>query len=879
MKSYLRKSIIIFLLLFCLSSLFSQVNFNKAFIKAVKDADISFYYDEDYEKAATLYESILSHYPDNCNLTAKLGICYLNVDGKKAEALKLLTKASHKVVTKDNEYVEYGEKAPLDTYLYLAIAYHQNDSLSKAIELYNNAKKKLEGTKLFRKEYIDKQITDCRYAIEMEKKPQPVVYDLFISWLTDYPGASNPVLSKNDSVFVFTIKRDGKTHILCSIKTDTWNTPVDITAQLGGNNLLYSNSITGDGKLLIIYMEEGGDGNIYYSQRKGTTWTKIKSVGKTINTIYWESHAFITPDGRTLYFASNRPEGRGELDIWVSEKDADGNWKTPVNCGNVINTPYNENTPYYDPSSKTLIFSSVGHPSMGGYDVFQSVNKNGKWTTPIGLSFGLNNTTENTFFIQNNTSTGFITSLYNEKTLSRNIYSIITNPPPDKPIITHGIISLQDGLPVDPEQSHIQLSDQKTGITKVIPLNDTSSFKFEINPGDLRLLISRIGFKTDTISIRVKTDTLVKYKSLIDTGIFTFEVKPGDYQLLVGHKGYKTDTINLILPQNLSGGYVSVTASLIPDKVVSGNFLSIKNILFEYNSHKLNDKSVTTLEILKSILINYPELKIEVAGYTDAIGSSEYNKKLADYRAQAVIDRLSGSGIARSRFVKKAFGASDFAAVNTNPDGTDNPEGRKYNRRATIGIVDPHTGVAIVQETYTPEHLRSPNSLKFSIVLLKTKNSLPPEYFSSLELTGIQFIRSVMIDSVSVNYLGMFYSRNDALIYLEYAKSKGFKDAYVINQYQIASSQNLTNSEVTTPAQAVNKATYTIQLRASLKPLDMKLFKNIPGVREVASDDGYYRYIYGEYNSFTKAKTELVTVQESGFKSAFIREADSLNKK
>ena len=203
-----------------------------------------------------------------------------------------------------------------------------------------------------------------------------------------------------------------------------------------------------------------------------------------------------------------------------------------------------------------------------------------------------------------------------------------------------------------------------------------------------------------------------------------------------------------MLPQNLSGGYVSVTASLIPEKVASGNFLSIKNILFEYNSYKLNDQAFETIEILKSILTDYPELKIEVAGYTDAKGSNEYNRKLADFRAQAVIDKIAESGIAKSRFVKKAFGASDFAAVNTKPDGTDNPEGRKYNRRATIGVKDPHTGIVIVQETYTPEHLRPSNSLKYCIILLKTEKSIPPEYFSRLELTGVQFIRSVKILSL-----------------------------------------------------------------------------------------------------------------------------------
>lgn len=878
MKSTLRKSIIISLLLLCLYPLSSQVAYKKDFIKSVKDADAFFYYDEDYENAASLYEKLVILYPDNFNLKAKLGICYLNIDGKKIDALKLLTKATLKVVSNDKEYTEYGEKAPLDTYLYLAVAYHQNDSLQKAISLFNDAKKRLSVTNVFSREYIDKQIADCKYAMEMEKKPQDLVTNLFVPWLSEYPGASNPVVSKNDSVFVFTLKKEGKTNIYCSFKSDDWSKPMDITSQLGGNGKLYSNSITGDGSLLIIYMEEGGDGNLYSSQRKGTSWSKIKSMGKSINTIYWESHGFITPDGKTLYFASNRPEGEGELDLWISEKTADGNWTTPVNCGKEINSPYNENTPFYDPSSKTLLFSSVGHPSIGGYDVFLSVNKNGRWSNPVGLPYSINNVNDNSFFILNNEAPGYITSIYNEKNSSRNIYSVLTGIPTDKPILAHGTISLQDGLPVDPEQSHIQLSDQRTGATKIISLNDTASFKFEMKPGDLRLLISRIGGKTDTIKLKIKTDTLITNKSLLDTAIFKFEVKPGEYQLLVGHTGYKTDTVRLNLPSGLAGGFVSVTASLVPDKVSSGGFLSIKNILFDFNSFNLNEQTISNLEILKSVLVDYPQLKIEVAGYTDAKGSIEYNNKLADKRAQAVIDYISEKGITRSRFTKKAFGASEFAAVNTNSDGTDNPEGRKYNRRATIGIVDPHTGVVIRQETYTPEHLRQPNSLKYNIILIKTIKSLSPEYFNRLELTEMHFINSVLIDSSSVYYVGVFYNKNDASKYLEYAKGQGFKDAFIVTQYEINDKSKSLIGEVQN-INLISKKIYTIQLKASLKPLNMNQFKEIDGVREVASDDGYFRYIYGEYNSFTKAKAALLSIQESGFRNAFIREVNQLIKK
>ena len=134
----------------------------------------------------------------------------------------------------------------------------------------------------------------------------------------------------------------------------------------------------------------------------------------------------------------------------------------------------------------------------------------------------------------------------------------------------------------------------------------------------------------------------------------------------------------------------------------------------------------------ESILISYPELKVVVAGYTDAKGSKEYNRILADKRAQAVIDYLSDKGTQRDRLVKKAFGKSDFVALNSNRDGSDNPEGRKYNRRVTFGIIDPKTGVVIRHESYTPEHLRQSYSMRYSIVLLKTTEPVGAGYFSKI---------------------------------------------------------------------------------------------------------------------------------------------------
>jgi len=827
------KIIFLSLITCCITPLFSQDLSKKEFIRAVQEADISYYYDEDYVKAASLYEPLLKTHPDNSSLQAKLGICYLNIDGKNMEALKLLKTASANVVSNDKEYVEYGDKAPLDAYLYLAVAYHANDSLEKAISLYNDFRKKLHETDIFREEYVDNQIRDCRYAIEMKKKPLTIISELFVPWLKEYPGASNPVLAKNDSIFIFTRKTGDKTKILCSYKKDKWQAPVDITRQLGGFDRFYSNSITGDGRTLVIYMDDGGDGNLYYSIRKDTTWSKIKNFGKPINTIYWESDGFITPDNGKLYFSSNRPGGFGELDIWVAERKADGSWNAPVNCGEVINTAFNEDTPFYDEANNALTFSSVGHIGMGGYDVFRSIYRNGGWTNPVGMPYSFNTTGENTFFILNYEKSGFITSLYDDKTGERNIYSLVAIDPADEVTTAEGSVTLKDGLTADPKKASVRLFD-------------------------------------------LKKNTPVRTISLNEDATFKFEIKPGEYQLVTAHPGYKTDTINLSLPLYFLSHYMVINSILTPEKVAEGNFLAIKNILFAFDSFELDETAKEGLEQVKSILISNPDLKIEIAGYTDAKGSIAYNLKLANKRARSVIEYLVSSAIPSTRFVCKAFGESNFAAVNTNRDGSDNPEGRKYNRRVAFGIVDPQTGVVIRQDTYTPEHLRLASSMKYSVILEKTSAVIADDHFENLKLSGMLFIRTIPADSINIYALGVFYNKPDAIKFLGYVKEKGFTGAYMVNQYDLNHVTSVNAKIAPIFSQTIGKRIYTVQLKAAISPIDMSLFRNFNGVREILSEDGYYRYVMGEYPQFSKAKEALQSVQDAGFGDAFIRELDLL---
>jgi len=833
MKRLSAGSFLIFLLTLLLPPLFCQKSDRRDFIRAVQNADIYFYYDQDYEKAAPLYEELYKSYPGNSNIAAKLGICLLNIDGRKQESLSLLRTASKNIVSSDKEYLEYGEKAPLDTYIYLAVAYQKNDSLEKALSLFYSLKEKLADTDVFREEYINNQIRDCVYAIEMKKKPLTILSEHFIPWLKDYPGAVSPVLAKNDSVFIFTQVSGGKTRILCSYKKNAWSEPADITRQLGGHARLYSNSITADGKLLFLFMDDGGDGNLYFSERKDSVWSRIKNPGKNINTIYWESHGFITPDGKSLYISSNRPGGSGELDIWVSRRRDDGSWNNPVNLDNRINTPFNEDTPFYDPDNNALLFSSTGHTSMGGYDVLRSAARNGGWTKPVGLPFAYNTTDENRFFILNNNAPGFLTSLYNEKEGSRNIYAIVAVDPAEELTTAEGKIKLNDGMIADAAKAVVRLRDAR-------------------NETPLRSVPADAG------------------------GKFRFEIKPGDYQVTVSYPGYKTDTINLNLPLYSPNRYIALESSLIPLQVYEGKFLTIRSILFDFDSYKLSAKAKSDLEAMKLILISHPDLKIEVAGYTDSKGSREYNLRLADNRAQAVIDYLVSPINPGSGFIKRSFGKSDFIAINTNPDGSDNPEGRKYNRRVTFGVIDPQTGIILRQETYTPEHLRLPSAMKYSIVLKKSVEKIASDYFNKLKLSGILFLKSNESDSISIYTLGVFYNRPDAIKYLGYVRGEGFADAYIVNHFDLNDDVKTLGRLKAVPEMVTGKRVFTIQLKASKSPLNMEQFRKLEGVREIPGDDEYYRYVYGEYSDLRQAQEAIKAVFKAGYADAFIRELNKL---
>ena len=148
-----------------------------------------------------------------------------------------------------------------------------------------------------------------------------------------------------------------------------------------------------------MYSSADYDGIIYTSQFENGIWLPYVKLNENINTKYWESHATISHDNKKLYFTTNRKGTLGGLDIYVSTRDSTGDWGPAVNLGPVINTPYNEESPFLSQDDKTLFFSSRGHFNMGGYDIFFStLLDNGEWSVPLNVGYPMNSTDDDVFF-------------------------------------------------------------------------------------------------------------------------------------------------------------------------------------------------------------------------------------------------------------------------------------------------------------------------------------------------------------------------------------------------------------------------------------------------------------------------------------------------
>jgi outer membrane protein OmpA-like peptidoglycan-associated protein len=291
---------------------------------------------------------------------------------------------------------------PNDASFYMAQAFHKNLMLEKASKYYNQYLKSLGDNDRKIRSEVELQLTQVENAKRLMGQKKDINIQRMAPPINSEFTEYNPVVSADQSVMAFTSlrpnKRTGRASEEVYItyrQSGDWGEPSRIEIRTDEN--VGTAGISADGQQMLVFIGSGSKGNLYIMRKEGDGWSQPSAI-EGLNSRDLESTGSITPDGKKIYFASNRPGGYGGLDIWVAENVGNGKWGNIMNLGPEVNTQYDEDAPFIHPDMKTLYFTSNGENSMGGRDIFKTNTLGGKWTTPENMGFPINTPLNDNYF-------------------------------------------------------------------------------------------------------------------------------------------------------------------------------------------------------------------------------------------------------------------------------------------------------------------------------------------------------------------------------------------------------------------------------------------------------------------------------------------------
>ena len=289
---------------------------------------------------------------------------------------------------------KYGEEdAPPDALLHLGNAYRINMEIDKAIEQYNIFSEYIDPKDKVLQAFVDQQILACGNALVGTTSPVEISTGNLGQVQETHRSRYNMQVSGDLQTLVFMGKNPFYNGIYVAVKDgDVWSRPLNINPSVVSDGNMDVVALSHDGKKMLLAVNDEFTSNIYMSVYENNRWNPALSLGKPINSKYFEGDACFSPDGNSIYFTSNRKESIGGMDIFRSDLQDDGSWGEPVNLGPGVNTILNEDAPTMTPDGKRLYFSSQGHSTMGGYDQFYSeLLEDGSFhPVPVNLGYPLN---------------------------------------------------------------------------------------------------------------------------------------------------------------------------------------------------------------------------------------------------------------------------------------------------------------------------------------------------------------------------------------------------------------------------------------------------------------------------------------------------------
>lgn len=499
------------------------------------------------------------------------------------------------------------------------------------------------------------QVAKCQFAQKTLQNPLPINLKPLGKTLNTNGFQSFPVFTADQETFVMTDLSAGQEDLKASYRKEgVWSKPESLSPNINTEQNEGTCSLSADGRTLVFTSCNRRDGvgscDLYISKKTGNEWSKAQSMGRGVNTTWWESQPSLSADGRMLYFSSERPGGVGAKDLWLSRLDSLGQWSKPENLGKGINTPLDDISPLIHANGTTLFFSSEGHLGMGGQDFHMSQYENGTWSTPENLGYPLNTHEDQVgLYITADGKKGYFTSDNKAEGFHENSYE------PNRRLLIYE-------FDVPP---NIGQKFKKTQYLKGAVYDAQTKQKVSAN---IELFSLSTGQRVSVFQSDSQTG---QYTTVLPEG--------GQYAVYIDAKGYFFKSLSFDFSQqtNTEGKILDVYLEGI--KKDSREVLN--NIFFESGKFELSPKSGVELQKILQLLRQNPALKIEISGHTDDVGKEADNLRLSQSRAKSVGDFLLKNGINPSQFRCEGYGKTRPLGPNTTE------ENRRQNRRIEMKIL------------------------------------------------------------------------------------------------------------------------------------------------------------------------------------------------
>ncbi len=393
-------------------------------------------------------------------------------------------------------------------------------------------------------------------------------------------------------------------------------------------------SMSPDGSILFTFH----DNKIYEIKMDERASKKPTKLLKSVNFDYYQNHAFLTKDGKSLYFTSEGKGGKGGLDIYKSIKGADNLWSTPENLGDEINTEFDEDAPFVTEDGNTLYFASNGLEGFGNFDIYKCKLINGKWSKPENMGQPVNSPGHDIFLVlDGKESSGYFSSSRSGGYGDMDIYKINYLNNIDQ-TCTPGVdllsLSIEDKEPGDFTNAvKAKISDKYKVLASEWKINDT------------KIIGENFVLKHD-YKEKGKYSVSAKFIVYCDT-CFTpivacanIENKFEENNLAITTPSTSTERLDL----------TSIKGELNKEQLTKLGF-DTEPILFDFDKSSVRSDAEEIIKTNSKILIQHPSLHIEITGYTDAKGTESHNEKLSAKRAKNVMKQMTTEGVATKQIL------------------------------------------------------------------------------------------------------------------------------------------------------------------------------------------------------------------------------------